>query len=268
MNNIDKIFCINLKESKDRKQLFSERFKELVNSNIFQWFETDRDSENPKRGCFNSHMSIIKYSKEHNFKNIIIFEDDANLLVSWEEFVNNVNNIKRPNDWSIIMLGYLPIKTKPLSDNLIIVNCAYMTHSYMVSVDKINLLDFEDKEIDVVLTCNGISLKDHIKNPFVKLNNNNIYAIYPPQIRQDSKKSTISNFHDITGNYDGSREFFVSISNKINLIHFITFIFIFIFLFFVFVFLNYKKLYKELKLFYIIFFVVLIIFISIIIQEN
>lgn len=50
LTDIDKVFCITLDTSLDRQELFKTRFPELVKSNIFEWYITIRDNENPKRG--------------------------------------------------------------------------------------------------------------------------------------------------------------------------------------------------------------------------
>ena len=107
-NNIDKIFCINLVGSENRKQEFLNRFPELTKDPIFEWYATERDSENPERGCYNSHKNIIELSKEKKYSQVIIFEDDAKLLESWKDFVSVVNDIKYPEDWKAVQLGYFP----------------------------------------------------------------------------------------------------------------------------------------------------------------
>ena len=61
--NIDKIFCISLTTATDRQKEFTKRFPELTKMNIFEWFIATRDSENPERGCYNSHRQVLEIAK-------------------------------------------------------------------------------------------------------------------------------------------------------------------------------------------------------------
>src|SRR5690606_12086373 len=111
LKGLDHIFVISLKTSLDRQHEFKKNFPELVKLDIFEWFLVEKDNENTERGCYNSHLEILKLAKERKYKTILVFEDDVIPLVSWSEFVKNFNSLKRPKDWKTIQFGYIPIKT-------------------------------------------------------------------------------------------------------------------------------------------------------------
>ena len=45
MLNIDKVFCINIKTSIERKKQFEQNFPELINSPIFVLFPSEKVNE-------------------------------------------------------------------------------------------------------------------------------------------------------------------------------------------------------------------------------
>lgn len=103
----DRIYCINLKERKDRHALSKKVFEK---HNIpVTYFITERH-KNGDRGCFNSHVTICKEAVEKGFKRILIFEDD---VVDTNELNSkNLNFIfkslrKIPN-WQIFYFGCFP----------------------------------------------------------------------------------------------------------------------------------------------------------------
>jgi glycosyl transferase family 25 len=166
INIIDKVFCISLDTSIDRQKQFESRFPELVKSETFEWYKVKKDSENPRRGCYNSHRNILQLSKDRKYKQVLIFEDDADLHVPWNIFVNKVNDIKYEKDWKLIQLGYYPIATKRIKGNntLVKIICSYCTHSYIINVQKLIIPEYNGIEIDALLTGCETYAKSLINN--------------------------------------------------------------------------------------------------------
>ena len=131
--NID-IFCINLKEDKDRKEHIKKYFKntqfiEAINTKGEKWknyknhltenaniqLEKSKKTKTRKEhyeltpggGCFLSHLKIYKHILENrNFNSniFLILEDDA---VPLEGFSNKIKKIltNLPEDFDILLLG-------------------------------------------------------------------------------------------------------------------------------------------------------------------
>ncbi len=220
--DIDKIFCINLITSSDRKEAFSSRFPVLVNSSIFEWYTTERDANDTTRGCFNSHRNILELAKKRNYSKIIVFEDDANLLVPWEKFINVVNDIKYPEDWKIIQLGYLPITVSKIKNNpsLVQINSSLCMHSYIANVNKLEIPEYSGIPIDNLLL--GTNFNNIIFNTSVR----GVYGIYPNMlIRQNNFGSTITHSRDLLGVIEFDRDIWLNICTHI---HYGMFIILFI----------------------------------------
>ena len=196
MLNIDKVFCINIKTSIERKKQFEENFPELINSPIFEWYHPERDNENPKRGCYNSHINVLIDAKKNNFKNILILEDDSYLVINFSDFKNIIDNMYLPENWNIIQLSYIPIRlTNTNIPNLLAVNCTYWTNAYLANVDLLTIPEYNDIPIDCVLFCHSLEFKRAVFNPKLNDTISNTYAYYPMLFYQDLDNSVIGNIH-------------------------------------------------------------------------
>jgi hypothetical protein len=231
IKNIDKIFIITLDTSIERQNNIKQRFPELLQSSLFEWFITKRDTENPERGCWNSHKTVINIAKQRNYSRIIVMEDDADLLVSWNffcDFINKIDYDSLDNSWTTISLGYFPILSKVESnlDGLVEIICAAGATGYIANIKQIIINDYNNNDtvqVDNLLFCNNFSHDDIIKNPIRQYKSDNIkYGTMPVLLRQRAKKSTINNMHDISGNLEIDRNLLVSLSTKTNTITFFT----------------------------------------------
>ena len=242
--SVDKVFCISLVTSTGRQERFSKEFSKLILSDKFEWLYVNKDDEKglgwtPLRSSFENHQKAIRIAKERNYKTIIVFEDDAKLIGTWENFVN-VCNMKKPSDWVYLMLGYFPVKvSKTDNPNLYVINCAYDAHAYMVNVPKTHEIVYTDtcKQFDFYF-CNCHSYIDIFKNPLLLKDNDSIkigqtYGVYPMAVEQELKDSDISNKHldkvhffNFYNGYDNS----IKVASHINTLEFAVFIFVWIFL--------------------------------------
>lgn len=256
---MDKIYVITLDTSIDRQESFRKEFEGLD----YEFFVVRRDSENPYRGNYNSHISVIRKAAENNYKTILIFEDDARLLVSMKQFKETINSLVfeefiGTNDWYYIMLGYLPIKTRKFKNNLLKVDCAYDAHAYVVNVKNvINSEKFNSDWSDDFSSpydyrfCNFLSEKEMLKKPVnYKFNDGGIYAIYPMLVKQSLDYSTLNKEHL---NQDYFFKFYghnnsAKISSNINTLHLGIIIFFVILFFICFSFFIFRMFYKRRKL--------------------
>ncbi len=95
LDNVE-CFAINLTNRTDKRDYIK---KQLSSKSIpFQFYFAIKH-ENPKRGCLESHLSIIRNAIAQKIKYLMIVEDDC-------KFISNVTTMKRPpSDWDMIYLG-------------------------------------------------------------------------------------------------------------------------------------------------------------------
>ncbi len=226
---IDQIYVISLESSNDRREIFVKKNPDIVKLSNFQWFLVEKDTEDTRRGCYDSHRNVLNDAKKQGFKNILILEDDAYLTVDYSDFVSRINDMYLPDNWNIIQLSYIPIRlTKTNIPHLLAVNCTFWANAYLANVDLLEIPEYRNIPIDCVLFCHDQEFND------VKLNNvmQNTYAYYPMLFYQDLDSSVIGNIHtDIKNFINFFGDSMTNISTKINTYNLYIFIFILIFLF-------------------------------------
>jgi len=123
------IFYINLDKRTDRREqieyelqrmgLKGERFSAVYH-------------EFGEYGCSVSHYKVLQIAKARGYKNILIFEDDFEFIVSKEVFEQNMEALANV-DFDIVMLGYSIQKWEPYSPLLMKVNDATTTSGYIIN---------------------------------------------------------------------------------------------------------------------------------------
>lgn len=179
--NIDRIVCINLKHRKDRKK-FMEKQRNKMGLEKMVYFLAKKH-KNPKKGCLESHLNIIKNSKRRNSGYALILEDDAKFLRKLE-----IKTI--PDDWDILYLGGTIKETENYDMNWKKALNVWTTHAYIINpriYDKlITELENYDQEIDRYYV-------EHIQP------NNKCFIINPIMVTQVDGYSDIENKYT---NYD------------------------------------------------------------------
>ena len=127
-----KTYVINLEERKDKRNYIE---KELKNKNIEYTLFLAKKHKDPKRGCLESHLTIIKEAIQKKVKHLFIMEDDC-------KYINNLSSMQKPPDnWDMIYLGgtvhrILDKKHKGYAR----VQC-WTTHAYIINLTNQSLID-------------------------------------------------------------------------------------------------------------------------------
>jgi GR25 family glycosyltransferase involved in LPS biosynthesis len=129
--NINSV-VINLKDRKDKKRHIEE---ELKNKNInFSYFYAEKHI-NPKRGCLESHLQVIKNAIKNKIKYIFIMEDDC-------KFINSLETLNQPpSNWDMIYLGGTVHRIVDRNyKGYARVQC-WTTHAYIINLTNQKLVD-------------------------------------------------------------------------------------------------------------------------------
>lgn len=137
-----KIVCINLEESKQRKQHMNSLAYEYQIPLTFKTVQ--RHKQSPILGVFESHINIIKEAYANtSIRNVLIFEDDVIPTTSYSiPMLEKCIHFMRTNEtWEMFFLGYVGVNTKkPLKyftsarqESNIIKYTPLTTHAYCVS---------------------------------------------------------------------------------------------------------------------------------------
>lgn len=115
---IDKIIYINLSHRTDRREQFEN---EMNNFQLdYERFEAISTPGFGIHGCGLSHLSVLKIAKERNYKNILIFEDDFEFLVTKEVFEDNLSKFFESNiDYNVCMLSYGMVEDSHIENSVV-----------------------------------------------------------------------------------------------------------------------------------------------------
>lgn len=127
---IEKVYYVNLDSRPDRRTQIE---KELDGMGIrYERFPAIYD-ENGAIGCCKSHLAIIKLAKKNKYKNVLVFEDDFQFLVSKKEFYKNMRALKKiPFDGCLLAYNTVNLLDSPFSKLHKIVD-AQTTSGYMIN---------------------------------------------------------------------------------------------------------------------------------------
>jgi glycosyl transferase family 25 len=166
------IIYINLKHRNDRRENIINQFGDSSGINIIRF---EAIEYNPGAvGCSLSHIECLKYAKSEKMEYVIIMEDDFELLVSKDEFIDKINVILK-NEFDVVLLsGFIREKFEVKGDICRIKN-AQTTIGYIVKSH------YYDKLIDNYKE--GVEL---LKNNFDRYD---IYALdqYWKRLQKDDK---------------------------------------------------------------------------------
>lgn len=114
MNNIDKIYCINLPHRTDRWEQCLKNFEKL-NCTNYQRIDGQRvqhgflgKQQNANLGLITSMINCFKDCVQNNYNNIIIFEDDflPTNNFNFDLMSKTIDSVLSTNDWDLLYLGY------------------------------------------------------------------------------------------------------------------------------------------------------------------
>ena len=121
---------ITLKGNRERKKYAKLHLNRRKIKHNF--FEALPNAVSPKRGCLESHLSVIRKSVEKNYKSVFIVEDDI-------KFIQSPRLPKPPSDWDMLYLGGTVHRIIDKSPPWTKMTC-WTTHAYMVNLENSELV--------------------------------------------------------------------------------------------------------------------------------
>jgi glycosyl transferase, family 25 len=157
MQHIGGVFYINLDSRTDRRAEIEEELRRMdISGERFSAIK----HEIGILGCGKSHLAVLKEARDRGLKNVLIFEDDFQFIVSKEEFWTMIDrffsDMIQGRQFDVLMLGYNIVSSQPINDFIIKVLGALTTSAYIVNEC------FYDTLITIwELAVNGLTLTDN-----------------------------------------------------------------------------------------------------------
>jgi GR25 family glycosyltransferase involved in LPS biosynthesis len=183
----DKIYCVNLPNSADRRKAVSIQFElfGILDRVIFDFapvppkeIKWSNDDFRPGiLGCSLSHLKIMFNAIESDCSNFLVFEDDIKL--NCDLLDNSMSRLggslkEIPPDWDILYLGGKPTaKVERLSNNLVSINDR-MLGTYAYAFNRKAVIEF----VNLIFEMMFGNACDTILGGYAI--NKNTFCVYPP----------------------------------------------------------------------------------------
>jgi len=166
-------FVINLRSRTDRLEQCKEEFKKI---NLDPRLFTACEHEDPKMGCLNSHLALLRYASIFK-QNILIFEDDVEFIGenSQEVIESALDELSELDRFDMVYLGGNVLNNiYQMTTHLGRLTHCQSTHAYGVNVNFVDKLiaDLENYQnhIDVMYAWNVVPKnKCYITIPMVAI---------------------------------------------------------------------------------------------------
>jgi GR25 family glycosyltransferase involved in LPS biosynthesis len=200
MNKISNhIYCI-ITEEEEEKYLFQSKQFSNINLNV-NFYRPKRDADNSLRGCFQSHINLIKKAYSENFDNIIIFESDVLFLNfdidDFNYIINEISFFINNEEYDILKFGPIVYMYLQSSITSPIIWEAYTdnAHAYILSKNAINkihhmFIDTNSSHSPDYFLSNHLTKKYALLYPYMFIIQNRILG-----------KSVIKNERDVKNNF-------------------------------------------------------------------
>lgn len=138
---VDNVFIISLKECESRRETIKKEL-ERIGITKYEFYIVEKDKEDTKRGCFNSHQEVSKLGLWKNYNRILVLEDDAIFIKKVEKIHKSIICLLKyisklefqKDDFNIFYLGHLPIgKLKKIDECIVSTKNSRYTHAYILS---------------------------------------------------------------------------------------------------------------------------------------
>ena len=199
-------YVINLTERNDKKKYIEKLFnKQKIK---FEFYRPIKNESNPRKGCLESHLHLIKNAIKNNYEKILIFEDDV-------KFLKSIHEIKEPpNDWNMIYLGGTVHRVMDTKNKHYTRVQTWTTHAYFVNlkdkefVNKIMDMENYNEEVDrFYLEKIHPKYKCYMTNPMMAIQKEDYSDIEKRDVNYDFMQYTLNGLrlpeHEVNenGNY-------------------------------------------------------------------
>lgn len=194
-NWLERIVCISVNSRSDRQKNVEEEFHRVGLCNHVLFYRPQRDSEDPVRGCWESHRRVMMDALRKGAKHVCIFEDDVKFRTDFRgHLLNDMRDQfqQLPKDWNSYMLGHWPFLGFNVTPTLRR-TVSMTTHAYVANKPLMKLLKkspHSAREGNWVRKMFG-SHYDAVDG-FVRRAGNQ-YAYYRMAVYQSGAKSSITN---------------------------------------------------------------------------
>ena len=111
----DRVFVINLPSRHDRRREMDQQLRRIglsLQSPLVELFAAIRPEQKGEfesigaRGCFLSHLDVLRIARERGYARILVFEDDVNFAPHFGEHIDGCIAALKREPWDLFYGGY------------------------------------------------------------------------------------------------------------------------------------------------------------------
>lgn len=115
INFFDRTYVINLPHRVDRRKEMAKELKKagmpftLGKVELFSAIRPESPGSFESigyRGCFLSHLNVLKQARDKGLSNVLVMEDDLELRKDFKQYEETILRELREQDWDIVHFGY------------------------------------------------------------------------------------------------------------------------------------------------------------------
>ncbi|MBV5318231.1 MAG: glycosyltransferase [Desulfobulbaceae bacterium] len=131
----DKSYCITLESRPDRMLAAQRQFAAVGLDERVEFLIVAKDSENPERGIFHSHLRCLSQGLAAGARHILVFEDDVFFRgFSPERLSAACHFLQQTGKWDAFFLGCLTTGSRPTDRaNVVQVKYRCLAHAYALN---------------------------------------------------------------------------------------------------------------------------------------
>jgi hypothetical protein len=184
--DVDAVYCISIKERNDRRELFRRTVGGQIHNQVI--FHVVERSDDPVRGCYESHQALARQALDEGLQRILVFEDDVKAYELKATPVRWVNRFIRTRSFEVLHLGYSMGRTWLTWFPYIARGRVVALHAYVLSPEGCRILaetPYDGTPVDVLF-------KQRIKQ----------HCVFPMLFRQHAASATGSDIEAQVRNED------------------------------------------------------------------
>lgn len=168
-NYFDKIYCISLRERRDRQREAKAQFEKIGLSEQAEFVLVEKHPADCEQGIYESHMLCMEKGIRAGAHSILIFEDDIVFdRFSPETLRNCVCFMKENTDWHMLFFGCMVKGSRKTAyPSVQQIRYRSLTHAYVIR------REFAEKLLEN--PWNGIPYDDFLRD----LEDRHMYAAFP-----------------------------------------------------------------------------------------
>jgi hypothetical protein len=131
---VDAVYAITLDTAIHRQSKLLAEMRRVGLNNKLQLMKVQRDPESGVRGCYESHARAWAQARAAGHQCVLVVEDDVFFSDDYEKHLLHIVHFLHSGiPWHLLLLGWTPLRSKPVHPHISAIIRGTALHAYLVS---------------------------------------------------------------------------------------------------------------------------------------